>query len=584
MIRHFATVLFCTCLLLGPWPQARAASTPAVASTKFMVVSAQRLATEAGAHVLREGGNAIDAAVAVGYALAVVYPCCGNIGGGGFMTIHLANGHDTFINFRETAPAAATANMFLDGKGQPSLGASLHGWRAVAVPGTVLGLDTALHEYGALSRAADMADAIRLARDGFTLVGADTDYLQFVAHRLREDPDAARIFLHPDGTALREGDKLVQPELATTLEAIAEDGPDAFYQGAIPAAVEQAARANGGVITAADFANYRATETPPLHCTYRDNIVLSAPPPSSGGVSLCEILNIVEGFDLHSMGFHSAESVHVMVEAMRLAYYDRNRDLGDPEFVKDPVARLISKEYAAKLRASIGPRATPSRTMPPLDHENTETTHYSVLDGAGNAVSVTFTLNAGFGAGVMAPGAGFLLNDEMDDFTVKADTPNLYGLIQGKANAIAPGKRPLSSMAPTIVMQNGRVRMVLGSPGGPRIITIVALVLSNVIDYDLPPQEAVDAARFHHQWMPDEIFAEPRAFSPDTERLLREMGYSVSTQTPWGAAELIVVGPQKSAPAPASSGNDAAVSTRMRPGYIYGASDPRRSAGAAIGN
>jgi gamma-glutamyltranspeptidase/glutathione hydrolase len=550
-----------------------------------MVVSAHRLASEAGAEVLRAGGNAVDAAVAMGYALAVVDPCCGNIGGGGFMTLHLADGRDVFLNFRETAPQAATPGMFLDAEGHPVPGASLIGWRAVAVPGTVLGLETALHRYGTMPRARVMAAAIRLARDGFVLTHSDTELLERRAGLLRRDAEAARVFLHPDGTALRPGERLVQSTLADTLAAIAEHGPDAFYRGRIPAAIETAARADGGIITAADFAAYTVTESPPLRCTYRGWLFLSAPPPSSGGVTLCEILNILEGYDLHEMGFHAAETVHVMVEAMRRAYLDRNTDLGDPGFVRNPLDRLLSPQYAATLRRQIGPRATPSRALSPaaLAHEHAETTHFSVLDAAGNAVAVTYTINGAFGAGIMAPGAGFLLNDEMDDFTVKAGTPNMFGLVQGAANAIAPGKRPLSSMAPTVVLRDGRVALVLGSPGGARIITTVLQTALNIIEFGLAPQEAVDAPRFHHQWLPDEVFAEPHAFSPDTESALRGMGYTITTQTPWGAAEVIAVGAALRQGEPPSSGSDAAVSSEVRSDRIYGASDPRRPAGAAVG-
>ncbi len=550
-----------------------------------MVVSAARLASEAGAAILRAGGNAVDAAVAVGYALAVVDPCCGNIGGGGFATLHLAGGRDVFVNFREQAPGAATRDMYLDGAGHVVPGASLFGWGAVGVPGTVLGLDTALREYGTMPRARVMAAAIRLAREGFAVGRSNAELLARSAGRLRADPEAARVFFHPDGAPLGAGDILVQPALADTLAAIAAHGPDAFYRGAIPDAVAAAARAGGGIIAAADFTHYTVTESPPLRCVYRGWLFLSAAPPSSGGVTLCEILGILDGYDLRAMGFHSAQTVHVMVEAMRRAYYDRNSELGDPAFVRNPIARLLSPHYAAALRAQIGPRATPSRDLPAgtPPHEQAETTHFSVLDAAGNAVAVTYTLNGAFGAGVMAPGAGFFLNDEMDDFTAKPGVANMFGLVQGEANAIAPGKRPLSSMAPTIVLRDGRVALVLGSPGGGRIITVVLETALNVIAFGLPPQEAVDAPRFHHQWLPDEIFVEPRALSPDTETALRGMGYAIDAQTPWGAAEMIAAGSALTEARAPSSGNDAAIAPRVQAGRIYGASDPRRPAGAAVG-
>ena len=550
-----------------------------------MVVSAHRLASEAGAAVLRAGGNAVDAAVAVGYALAVVDPCCGNIGGGGFLTLHLADGRDIFLNFRETAPGAATAGMYLDAQGKVIPGASLSGWRAVAVPGTVLGLDTALRRFGTLPRARVMAAAIDLARDGFVLGAGGADLLARAADRLRADPQAARVFFRPDGAVLRQGDRLVQPALADTLAAIAAAGPDAFYRGRIPQAAAAAAAAGGGILAAADFARYTVTEGAPVRCSFRGWLFLSAAPPSSGGVTLCEILDILDGYDLGAMGLHSAQTVHVMSEAMRQAYLDRNTELGDPAFVRNPVGRLLSPRYAAALRARIGPRATPSRALTPgtPPHERAETTHFSVLDAAGNAASVTYTINGAFGAGVMAPGAGFLLNDEMDDFTVRPGAANMFGLAQGAANAIAPGKRPLSSMAPTIVMRNGQVALVLGSPGGARIITTVLETALNMIVFGLPPQAAVDAPRFHQQWLPDEIFAEPGTLSPDTAAALRGMGYAIDTQAPWGAAELIALGNAFAAAGPPSSGNDAAVGARLRPGRLFGASDPRRPEGAAVG-
>jgi gamma-glutamyltranspeptidase/glutathione hydrolase len=551
-----------------------------------MVVSAQRLAAEAGASILRQGGNAIDAAVAVGYAEAVANPCCGNIGGGGFLLAHLADGRSVFVNFRETAPQAASAAMYLDPNGRPIPGASLIGWRAVAVPGTVMGLDTALTQYGTLPRAAVMAPAVRLARDGFVLTRADADILQHDAAKLRGAPNVARIFLRDDGSPLQPGDRLVQPDLAATLEAIAADGPAAFYAGRIPQAVEAAAKAGGGSITAADFAAYHVTEPSPVQCNYRGFLVVSSPPPSSGGTTLCEILNVLAGVDLHEMGFHSAQSVHLMTEAMRHAFLDRNTWLGDPDQVDNPLTWLLSPAHAAAIRSAIGDRATPSADLRPgvAPHEKPETTHYSVIDKQGNAVAVTFTLNGGFGAGVIAGETGFLLNDEMDDFTIKPGVPNMFGLVQGATNAIAPGKRPLSSMAPTIVLKDGRVFLVLGSPGGSRIITIVLEAILNVVDYGMAPQDAVDAPRLHHQWLPDTLFAEPFALSPDTKALLAAMGYHITEQTPWGAAALIAVGPER-APESAitSSGPDAIMGRGMRPGWFYGSNDSRRPAGAAIG-
>jgi gamma-glutamyltranspeptidase / glutathione hydrolase len=567
---------------------ARAASPPAVEAERGMVVASERQAARIGADILRQGGNAIDAAVAVGFAEAVTNPCCGNLGGGGFLVAHLAaTNRDIFIDFRETAPAAATKTMYLDASGAPIKRASLDGWRAVATPGTVLGLDAALKEYGTMSRAKVMAPAIALARDGFVLGRADADIFQAFAPRFKGDPEATKIFLRPDGSPLEPGDRLVQSDLAATLQAIADQGPDAFYRGAIAQRIDAAMRADGGVLTAADLAAYRIGEAPPLACDYRGFRFVSAPPPSSGGVTLCETLNVLEGYDLKGLGFHSAASVHLMVEAMRHAFMDRNTYLGDPAFVSNPLDRLLSKDYAARIRAAILPdKATPSQEVQPgvAPHEKSETTHFSVIDRAGDAVAVTYTINGGFGAGVIAPGTGFFLNDEMDDFTVKPGVANLFGLVQGEANAIAPGKRPLSSMAPTLVEKDGRVVLALGSPGGSRIITAVLETALNLIDYGMGPQEAVDAPRFHHQWLPDEVYAEPYAFSPDTRRLLEAMGYKIVVQAPWGAAEVVVSAPLAPGEAAPAAGNpDSVFGGRMRPGFLYGANDDRRPAGLAVG-
>ncbi len=528
--------------------------------------------------MLRQGGNAIDAAVAVGYAEAVVNPCCGNLGGGGFLTAHLADGRDIFLNFRETAPAAATKDMYLDAAGQPVRGASLFGWKAVAVPGTVMGLDTALARYGSLPRSVVMAPAIRLAREGFVLTDADADILARGTRLLHNDAGAAGQFLHPDGSPYRAGETLRQPNLAVTLQSIADQGTAAFYRGAIPAAVETAARAGGGIITASDFAAYHATETRPLTCTYRGYVIVSAPPPSSGGTTMCEILNILEGYDLRRMGFHTPATVHVMAEAMRFAFFDRNHLLGDPAFVENPLGHLLSKDYAATLRARIADRATPSAEMGQgvsAAAEKQQTTHYSVMDRTGNAVSVTYTINGYFGAGVVAGDTGFLLNDEMDDFAVKPGTPNMFGLVQGEANAIAPGKRPLSSMAPTVVLKDGQVRMVVGSPGGSRIITIVLEAILNVVDYDMTPQQAVDAPRLHLQGLPDVLYAERSALSAETEAALTAMGYRIEVQPNWGAAELITTKAASAVPAASARG---AIATTL----LFGANDVRRPAGAAL--
>ncbi|ADZ41588.1 gamma-glutamyltransferase [Yersinia enterocolitica] len=564
-----------------------AASTPAVEAKNGMVVTSQYLASQVGTDILKMGGNAVDAAVAVGYAQAVVNPCCGNIGGGGFMTIHLADGTDTFINFRETAPAAASTDMYLDKEGKVTKDASLYGYLAAGVPGTVLGMDSAQKKYGKLTRQQVMAPAIKLAREGFVLTRADTDILDTTVKRFRQDPESARIFLRKNGEALQPGDRLIQADLADTLTAISEKGPDAFYQGKIPQSVEAAAKKGGGILTTADFANYKITETAPITCSYRGYKFVSSPPPSSGGVTLCETLNVLEGYDLKSMGFNSAAYIHTLTEAMRHAYMDRNTFLGDPEFVKNPIDRLLSKSYAADIRKQIvANKATPSVEVQPgmQPHEKPETTHYSIVDHDGNAVSTTYTVNGRFGAVVIAPGTGFFLNDEMDDFTVKVGEQNLYGLVQGATNSIAPGKRPLSSMSPTLVTKDGKTFMVLGSPGGSRIITITLQTALNVIDHGMAPQEAVDAPRIHHQWLPDEVYYEQRGVSADSLNLLKTMGYKMVEQNPWGAAELILVGlAGVEGVSPANSGNDSAVSGKVREGYLYGANDVRRPAGAAIG-
>ncbi|EPJ3745097.1 gamma-glutamyltransferase [Proteus mirabilis] len=568
-------------------PTLYAAYEPAVEAQQGMVVSSQHLASQVGKDILQKGGNAIDAAVAVGYAQAVVNACCGNIGGGGFMTIHLADGTNTFINFRETAPTAASKNMYLDKDGNLIKEASLYGYLASGVPGTVKGLDAALEKYGTLSRQEVMAPAIKLAREGYILTRADTDVLDTTTERFKQDPESAKIFLKPDGTPWQPGDRLIQTDLANTLELIANQGADAFYQGEIPKKVEQASKQHNGLLTKEDFANFTITETPPITCTYRGYEFISAPPPSSGGVTICQTLNILEGYDLKSMGFNSAEYVHTLTEAMRHAYMDRNTFLGDPQFINNPTEKLLSKTYAAELRQQITPnKATPSEKVQPgiAPHESPETTHYSVIDKDGNAVSTTYTINGRFGAVVIAPGTGFFLNNEMDDFTTKVGEKNLYGLVQGERNSIAPLKRPLSSMSPTIVTKDGKPFLVLGSPGGSRIISITLQTALNIIEFGMSPQEAVNSPRIHHQWLPDEVYYEQRGLSKDTLEKLSAMGYKMVEQTPWGAAELIMVGlPGEQGVIPASSGNDSAVSGAIREGYLYGSNDVRRPAGKAVG-
>jgi gamma-glutamyltranspeptidase/glutathione hydrolase len=522
-----------------------AADPAPVDSRRGMVVTAQHLASDVGADILRRGGNAVDAAVAVGYALAVVYPQAGNLGGGGFMTLRLADGRTTFIDFREKAPLAATETMFQDKNGDVIPNLSTDSWLSVGTPGSPAGLEYARVKYGTLPRAVLMAPAIRLAREGFTIGQGDAGVYQIATADLAKDPIAAKIFFK-DGHPLEQGDRLVQPQLAQTLQLISERGPEAaLYRGPIGIAIAAASRAGGGILTAEDFQHYQVRELPPVECDYRGFHLVSAPPPSSGGVMICEILQILSAYDLSAMGFHSADEVHYLVEAMRRAYADR-RDLGDPAFVSNPVTELLSPAHVAALRASIDPqRATPSSALHAAGgsaHEGTSTTQYSIVDSAGNAVSVTYTLNNWFGAQRVAGNTGILMNDEMDDFTSKPGVPNMFGLIQGAANAVQPGKTPLSSMSPTIITKDGKLVMVIGSPGGSRIITITLEAIINVIDHGMTIQEAIDAPRIHHQWMPDAVFLERQALSPDTRSLLQSRGYTFRDAGYWGIAEGILVG------------------------------------------
>jgi gamma-glutamyltranspeptidase/glutathione hydrolase len=564
--------------IAGLWAPVRAAAPLELESSDGMVVTAQHAASEVGAAILRQGGNAVDAAVAVGYALAVTHPCCGNLGGGGFMTIHLADGRNTFVNFREKAPLAARADMYLDAHGNVVGDKSLVGYLAAGVPGTVMGLETAREKFGTLPRATLIAPSIRLAEEGFILTRGDVDILMDATKAFRAQPNVAAIFLK-NGEPYAPGDRLIQKNLAATLRAISAGGTDAFYHGAIAAAVSVASQAHGGLLTREDFAAYTVTESAPVTCPYRGYTVMSAPPPSSGGVTLCEMLQVLEGYPLEKMGFHSSASLHVMAEAMRHAYRDRNTYLGDPAFVDNPVERLLSARNAESIRVQILPnRATPSSALKgeAASNEHATTTHYSIVDHLGNVVSVTYTINDDFGAKVIAGNTGFFLNNEMDDFTAKPGFANYYGLVQGKANAIAPGKRPLSSMTPTIVLKDGKPILVVGAPGGSRIITTVLEVIVNVLDYGMTLQEAVDAPRIHHQWFPDTLAGEPFALSADTVKALTGMGYQVVALPPWGAgnaAESIGIAPIDAASAKALG--------FVRPGRLYGANDSRAPAGSA---
>jgi len=543
-----------------------------------MVTSSNALASEAGVEIMKEGGNAIDAAVATAFALAVTHPAAGNIGGGGFMLIRLHDGATHFIDFREAAPGKATATMYQDAAGNVIPGLSTVGYKAIGVPGSVKGLAYAEQHFGKLGLARVMAPAIRLARMGYPLSYFDASLLDRDS-RLTGFADSRRIFQN-GGKGWHEGDVFRQPELARTLERIERD-PDTFYTGAMARQLADFIQKGGGLITAKDLADYRVFDRKPVTGTYRGLTVISSPPPSSGGIVLIELLNILEGYDLKSAGLDSAASIHLITEAYRRAFFDRAEFMGDPAYTDSPMMLLLDKRYAAAWRSSIQPQdASPSlrlqrpTTFPQLTRyaaahpvlgqapESHQTTHYSVVDAAGNAVAVTTTLNAWYGSGVTAGHLGFLLNDEMDDFASKVGVPNMFGVLQGAANAVGPGKRPLSSMTPTMVLKDGKLWLVLGSPGGPTIITTVANVLIDAADYGLNIKQAVAAPRFHQQWMPDEIFMEPDRFSPDTLRLLAAHGYHI-TFGDEGDAECIEIDPAT--------------------GERLGASDPRTEAARAVG-
>ena len=548
-----------------PTTVAALANARPVIARHAMVVTAQHLASEVGLRILKEGGNAVDAAVAVGYALAVVHPCCGNIGGGGFMMIHLASGRTVFLDFREKAPLKATPTLYQNAAGQVVPGLSTQTYLAVGVPGTVLGLDTALRRYGTLSRQKVMAPAIRLAREGYVLEQGDVNILDTRVRDFARHANVAAIFLH-HGKPYVAGERLRQPQLARTLELIAREGSRAFYRGPIARAIVAASRAHGGILSMKDFADYTVQWAKPIECRYHGYTVLSDPPPSSGGVTICEILQIIRPYPFSKWGYGSVNSLHYLIEAERRAFADRNTYLGDPAFVHNPITRLLSARHAARLRASIRPdAATPSvgirGSLGP--YEGTDTTDYSIVDRYGNAVGVTYTANYLFGLGQIAGDTGFFLNNEMDDFTSKPGVPNSFGLVQGKANQIEPGKRPLSSMAPTIVLRGKRLFMVTGSPGGSTIISTTLESFLNVVDFGMNMQQAVNAPRVHMQWYPDLVFAEPGLMSPQVQRRLEAMGYRFKILQSWGADEAILVNP--------------------RTHLLEGANDRRRPAGLAAG-
>jgi gamma-glutamyltranspeptidase / glutathione hydrolase len=535
-------ILLLLAALLSGVPGMHGSSVRPVHAPHAIVVSVHQLASKAGAEIMRAGGNAVDAAVATGFALAVVHPQAGNLGGGGFMLIRMADGAMHFIDYREKAPAAATANMYLDAQGKVSEDASVVGYKAIGVPGSVAGMVYAEKKYGKLTLKQVMAPAITLAREGFALAWEDARDLRD-EKSLATFPDSRRIFLR-DGKYYEQGEIFRQPELAQTLERIA-DNPDDFYHGAMAQELAAFVQKGGGLVTADDLGKYEVKEREPVRGSYRGYDIISAPPPSAGGTALLEILNILEGYDLAKLSNRSSQSIHLTVEAFRRAYFDKAEFMGDPDFSRIPVAQLIDKKYGAAWRESIDPaHATPSKALKrpaifseleqyarqngePLPvREPEHTTHYSVVDADGDAVAVTTTLNDSFGSRVTAGSLGFLLNDEMDDFAAKPGVPNLYGLIQGPANAVGPGKRPLSSMTPTIVLKDGKVFLVLGSPGGARIPTTVANILMGVVDYGMNIQEAVNAPRFHHQWLPDQVSVE-EWFSPDTMKALEQMGHKI---------------------------------------------------------
>lgn len=566
-MRYF-TLVFCLLYTIPTFAQTAILSGNDIVSPIMgkngMVVTGEPLSAQVGLDVLQKGGNAVDAAVAIGFAMAVTLPKAGNIGGGGFMVLHLANGESLALDFREIAPAKSTRDMFVTlGIVDPISSRFTH--KASGVPGTVAGLATALEKYGTLSLSEAIAPAIKLAEEGFpvsTRFAADMED-RFIQLKVREA--TRKVFFKPDGSYYQPGDIFKQPDLAKTLKAIQKNGPDAFYKGKIADLIVKEMEAGDGLISKADLAAYKPVIRKPVTGTYRDHKIISMPPPSSGGIHIVQILNILENFDLTQTGHNSAATIHHMAEAMKYAYADRSKFLGDPDFVQIPQTGLTSKTYADSLSDLINPdQATPSTDIEPghpLPYESNQTTHYSVIDKQGNAVAVTYTINFSFGSGIVVDGAGFLLNNEMDDFSAKPGVPNAYGLIGGEANAIEPHKRMLSSMSPTIVLKDGKPILVTGSPGGSRIITTTLQIILNVIDHGMNIQEAVNAVRIHHQWLPDELRVE-EGLSPDTINLLENLGHDISVQATMGAAESIFIDPDT--------------------GIYYGAADPRRE-GLAIG-
>lgn len=512
-----------------------------------MVASQEALASDIGLQILKEGGNAVDAAVAVGFALAVTLPRAGNIGGGGFMLIYDAKSGKTIaLDYREKAPNKAYRDMYLDNEGNAVSDLSRFHGLAVGVPGTVAGLVSALENYGTLPLETVMAPAIKLAEEGIEVTPGLADSLQSLEKRLKKWPSTAKVFFKADGSAYQVGDRLYQPDLAESLKRISKQGADGFYKGPIADKIVKAVNEAGGLMSIEDFANYQAIAREPVRGIYRGYEIASMPPPSSGGAHIIQILNILEGYPLHQYGHNSAKTIHLMSEAMQLAYADRSEYLGDSDFVDVPLSGIISKDYAQELRSKIDPnKATPAALIKPnnpIPYESDQTTHFSVVDSQGNAVANTYTLNFSYGTGLVAEGTGILLNNEMDDFSAKPGTANVYGLLGNDANAVAANKRPLSSMSPTIVFKNNKPFIVTGSPGGSRIITTVTQIISNVIDHDLNIAEATHATRIHDQWMPDEIRIE-KALNIDTINKLESMGHKVTPKATMGSTQSIMITP-----------------------------------------
>jgi gamma-glutamyltranspeptidase / glutathione hydrolase len=547
--KKLISIFLCLALLIS---LVEAASRPPVRGKNGMVSSVSEIASQVGVDILKRGGNAVDAAVAVGLALAVVWPSAGNLGGGGFMILRMANGKTTAIDYREMAPAAAYRDVYLDDQGNYINESSTYGHRAAGVPGTVAGLSFALEKYGTMKWADVAEPARKLAAEGFPVWYQLERSLKGSIKQLSRYPETKRLFLR-DGNPYETGEIFKQPELAAVFERMIKQGPREFYQGRTAQLIEESMRRatnkigeNGKIwMTVEDLKNYKVVDRQPLRAKYRGLELITMPPPSSGGVAMITMLNVLERFDLRSMGPGSSQAIHVMVEAMRRAFADRAHYLGDPDFVKVPVAGLTSRKYADKLASTIDlSRASSSAEIKhgdPLPHESDETTHFTVVDKEGNAVSNTYTLNDSYGNKITVEGAGFLLNNEMDDFAPKPGAPNLYGLIQGEANAVVARKRPLSSMTPTIVLKDGKLYFTVGTPGGPTIINTVTQILINIIDHGMNIQEAIDWPRVHQQWMPDEIRYEPFGISPDAINRLKEMGHQFGTPRYMGDAHGIMI-------------------------------------------